>query len=251
MTLVLSVAAINTPDRWHDFEILALKANHYLQQENNGTGDFVKLQYLTALDFQKSEAIPLGHVRNHGLDTLGKNNIVWFLDNDVLLTSRSIVDVYYRTKTLPNDSLLILESINVRSERANTEIDAVFPQVWSTRIKELRWFEKFKAVLSTRSIEIVCSGTEFRFPTDRGVGVDNRVGAENVFISHWMKSGKIFATCSDVPSVAHIDKSSGQKKTPIELYKSGHVAELGGIIFGSQLAGRALNLLFLLKKFVL
>ena len=168
-----------------------------------------------------------------------------------MLTSRSIVDVYYRTKTLPKDSLLILKSINVRSERANTEIDAVLPQVWSTRIKELKWFEKFKAVLSTRSIEIVCSGTEFRFSTDRGVGVDNRVGAENVFISHWMKSSKIFVTDSDLPSVAHIGKSSGQKKTPIEVYKSGHVAELGGIILGSCLAGRAFNLVFLLKKFFL
>ena len=60
MTLVLSVAAINTPDRRHDFETLALEANQYLQQANNVTDDFVVLQYLTALDFQKSGPSLLG-----------------------------------------------------------------------------------------------------------------------------------------------------------------------------------------------
>ena len=159
---------------------------------------------------------------------------------------QTIVDVYYRTETLPK-SLLILKSINVRSERTSTEIEAVLPHVWSTQIKELRWFEKFKAVLSTRSIEVVCSSTEFRFPTDRGVGVDNRVGAENVFISQWMKSGKIFVTGSDVPSVAP-RQICGQKNADGAVW-SGHVAELGGI-FLDEAAGR-LKFTFSFKEFFL
>lgn len=200
---------------------------------------------------QEGQLVPLSWLRNRALSE-HPFAYVWFLDADVIVSSVTIGQVYLNLRKVPNGFSVVL--VKSKDLPISKDFDELLPGnpslITKAQLKKLNKIQKYLAIFKTRSIEIICNPNgqagEFKFPENRGIGVDGRVGSENIFLAKCIK--KSAYALDGVVEVGHRGQSSGRRLEYREFVDSGHVNEIFESLLGWRLIANLLTWLYLQAK---
>lgn len=262
--LTLAVAAINAPIGekliWYK---LVRSANSILMDKSiDGTIELMFLDNEHVSNLKGSvmlDKIPLGEVRNIGIAG-ATGNWVWLLDSDVYIPIQTLCAIAIYLLDSADSNVMLVKSRDLTSDAFFTCImlDSKSDQSSFLAQKNRKItsnvakfsLKKFIYIMKARSIEIIIHKAKLGdacFEINRGIGVDNRVGNENIFLSKlfWTHS---FLRLDTGQPILHRGMSSGMKLHPAELWASGHIKKMIYIITQSEVLANLSNLLFYLKK---